>query len=64
MVKFTAPPTCVSCFKQLFLQFLTPFATKKFPIILVKLLVKLLRILQVFIWQCTVNDSTKFQIQP
>ena len=60
MVKFTAPPTCVSCFKQLFLQFLTPFATNKFLI----MLVKFLRILQVFIWQCTVNDSTKFQIQP
>ena len=60
MVKFTAPPTYVSCFKHLFLQFLTPFATNKFPIILVKFL----RILQVFIWQCTVNDSTKFQIQP
>ena len=38
MVKFTAPPTCVSCFKQLLLQFLTPFATNKFPIILVKFL--------------------------
>ena len=56
MVKFTAPPTCVSCFKQLFLQFLTPFATNKFPIILVKFL----RILQVFIVHCKYIGGTQY----